>query len=235
MSETRYRKVLRVIRALLRLFSRMRVTGVENFPAPPYVLVTNHLSMMDIPFIGANAPDPITVFVASKYQKGPYGWLMGWVGAIFVHRGEADRQALKDALKVLRAGRVIGMAPEGTRSPTGALQKGKDGAAFLALLADVPIIPVAVTGSEHFLDELRHLHRPELFVKFGKPFRLERPEKRDSASLERLTDEIMQQIAALLPVEYRGVYGGRVSPEGIGLYGMPEPPLASSQPVAPQG
>jgi len=196
-----------IVRVLLRILTRWEVVGLENVPSQgPFIVITNHLSMVDPPAVMAALPCRVVAMAASKYIRHPFGFLLGTANVIFVRRGQPDRRALRKALAVLASGGVLGIAPEGTRSKTGALQRGKPGAAYLALRANVPLLPVALTGTERFFRDLARLRRPHLRVVIGKPFRLEVPEGTERP-LQALTDQMMQRLAALLPPEYRGVYG----------------------------
>lgn len=104
------------------------------------------------------------------------------------------------------------LAPEGTRSRTGQLQEAKDGAAMLALRSDAQILPVAVTGTEHFTAHWRRWRRAPVKVVFGQPFKLEVPptDRLSREAKAALTDTIMIRVAQLLPPEYHGIYAGRV-------------------------
>ncbi len=196
-----------IVRVLLRILTRWEVVGLENVPRQgPFIVITNHLSIVDPPAIMAALPCRVTAMAASKYIRHPFGLLLGTANVIFVRRGEPDRRALRKALAVLASGGVLGIAPEGTRSKTGALQRGKPGAAYLALRANVPLLPVALTGTERFFRDLARLRRPHLRVVIGEPFRLEVPEGAERP-FQALTDQMMHWLAALLPPEYRGVYG----------------------------
>jgi 1-acyl-sn-glycerol-3-phosphate acyltransferase len=116
---------------------------------------------------------------------------------------------LREVIKRLRKGGIYVVAPEGTRSKTEALLPGKSGAAYLAAKLDMPIIPVAITGSEDRLvaSALRKFKRSKVFIQIGDEFSLGTlPTKNREAALQIYTDEIMCQIAALLPQSYRGVY-----------------------------
>jgi 1-acyl-sn-glycerol-3-phosphate acyltransferase len=129
-----------------------------------------------------------------------------------VDRGRYDRQALRDALGVLEGGGVLGIAPEGRMSLTGALERGKTGPVFLARKADVPILPVALTGTEKVLAEWRVFHRPQIRVNIGQVFQLPEREGRAAMKEQRQDDAdfIMERLAELLPPEYRGVYADNV-------------------------
>ena len=156
-----YRVARGVVGFLLRVLSRLDVQGREEFPAHgAYILVTNHLHWLDSPVVAVTLPHRAYVFAGEKWEKH---WLLGpffhSLGAIFVRRGEVDRQALRQALAVLQGGGVLGMAPEGTRSKTGGLQQGRTGAAYLAYRAGVPILPVVCTGQEKVFWALRRLRR----------------------------------------------------------------------------
>lgn len=197
------------------LLTRTTIHGLENLPLRgPYIIVTNHLSAIDPPLVLASIPTCITVFAADTHRyEFIVGELMNALGAIWVRRGEVDRESLRSALHVLKAGGVIGMAPEGTRSRTGGLLEGKIGAAYLANRADVPLIPVALAGTEVGLPSVFRLARPRLTVTIGKPFCLPDANPRtDRQQLQAHTELIMRMLAAMLPEKLRGVYRDSVRP-----------------------
>ena len=198
-----------IVRLLFRLLTRTEIRGTKNMPAHgPFIVLTNHLSAIDPPLILAVIPAPITVFAAHTHRHEFFvGELMNAMGAIWVRRGEVDREALNAAIEVLKEGGVIGLAPEGTRSRTGALIEGKIGAAYLATRADVPLVPVALTGTEIGLPAVFRLTRPRITVTIGPPFRLPNPNPQAGRQeLEVHTDLIMRTLAEMLPDKYRGVY-----------------------------
>jgi 1-acyl-sn-glycerol-3-phosphate acyltransferase len=204
-----YHIVRAIVNVLLYLLVRREYVGLENFPAePPYILVTNHLSVFDTPLLLTACPHTIRALAAAKHRRNPvYGPLIAIMGSIWVRRGEVDRHALREALDVLRGGGALGMAPEGTRARgTYALQEGKTGPAYLATRADVPLVPVGLTGTEQIKDNLPRLRRTPVRVVVGKPFRLPESGPVRGEKLHEYTDLIMRHIAELLPEEYRGVY-----------------------------
>lgn len=204
-----YRTVRKIANFFLDLFTVREHIGVENIPEhPPYIMVTNHLSVFDTPVLLTICPHTIRAFAASKHKRNPfYAALLTIMGSIWVRRGEVDRQALRGALEVLRRGEVLGMAPEGTRARGPyALQPGKVGAAYLATRADVPIVPVGLAGTEKMKFNLPKLRRTHIRVVIGEPFRLPEAGPVRGKKLHEYTDLIMRRIAALLPEEYRGVY-----------------------------
>jgi len=193
--------------------SDTKISGREHAPPTgPFLMVINHLSYVDPPliFIGVRRHDMI-VLAADKYQSNPfYKWVIDHVGGVWINRGSGDRAALKASIEILKQGHTMGMAPEGTRSRTGGLGQGKTGAAFLAVKAGVPLMPIGVTGGETAFDELKRLRRPKLRVTIGPLFTLPAPEGGvlKSEVLDHYTHEIMCRIAAVLPEKYHGVYAG---------------------------
>jgi 1-acyl-sn-glycerol-3-phosphate acyltransferase len=202
-----YRLVRAIINILFGLLARREVVGRENVPEKgPYIIVCNHLSRFDPPLLLTVLPCRATVLAADKYRKSIFGPLLSSMGAIFIRRGEVDRKALRECLAVLERGGILGVAPEGTRSRTKALQKGRKGVAYLVSRAGVPILPIAVTGTEKIAKAFMRLKRAEVRVVIGKSFTLPAKSKVRSRELEEFTDLIMRRIAELLPEEYRGVY-----------------------------
>lgn len=203
-------RIVRIISiVLMRVISRREFVGLENIPdEPPYILVTNHLAVFDSPLLLTICPHTIRAFAAAKHKRNPlYAPLLAAGGSIWVRRGEIDREALRQALDALAQGEALGMAPEGTRArETYALQSAKVGAAYLATRANVPIVPVGITGTEQIKRNLPRLRRTDVRVVIGKPFRLPESGRVRGKRLREYTDLIMQHIAELLPEKYRGVY-----------------------------
>lgn len=197
----------------VRLICRRNVTGREHIPeSGPFLLIANHLSTVDPPLVFSQIPPRLkmTGMAAMAHRKDFFiGWMMDRAGAVWVRRGQSDRQALRQALDVLASGRPFGVAPEGTRSRTGGLIEGKTGATFLAIKAGVPIVPVVVHGAEKVFPSLHRLRWAKVYVKFSPPFRL--PPRNGGPRAEHIqycTDLIMTRLASMLPEAYRGVYAG---------------------------
>jgi len=207
-----YRFARFVINLIIWLVSRPEVQGLENVPKEgSFAIAANHLGRLDaiLVYYFTNRKD-IIMLVAEKYQKIPLArWFARKLDAIWVDRFNADFNALRKALDRLRAGGVLVLAPEGTRSPTGALIEGRPGISYLAAKAGVPIVPVGLAGTEdrRVLSYLKRLRRAPISVKVGRPFYLPAvPRENRDQALKDYTDEIMCRIAALLPPAYRGVY-----------------------------
>jgi 1-acyl-sn-glycerol-3-phosphate acyltransferase len=198
-----------IVNILLHLLSRVTIEGLENVPSDgPFLFTPNHMSQIDTPFCLAAIPRQLRVFSAEKYKRNPLLYVLFEVmGCIWVRQFEADHEALREALHYLRGGGALGIAPEGTRSrETHALLPGRGGAALLASRSGVPILPVGVWGTETFVRDVLHLRRGSVFMRIGKPYRLDVSPRAKVKELDAATDDLMCAIAALLPPPYRGVY-----------------------------
>jgi 1-acyl-sn-glycerol-3-phosphate acyltransferase len=198
-----------IVKTVLNNYTHLEFSGTQHIPpAGGVILATNHLSRVDIPILFANPVRPdITALVADKYQKYPFfRWFCLTAGGIWIDRDKADFTAFRIAAEVIGQGRSLGIAPEGTRSD-GQLLEGKSGTVLLAIKTGVPVIPVAIYGSETTFPEWKRLRKPRIFCRFGPPLTfapLNREER--ETGLERYTTELMCQIAAMLPPHYRGFY-----------------------------
>jgi 1-acyl-sn-glycerol-3-phosphate acyltransferase len=196
-----------------RVTCRMDVKGREHIPRTgPLIVAANHMHALDPPVVFAIMPRRQTVFAANKWRGKFAGWIMQvFADAIFVERGEPDRQAIARALEVVRQGGALGVAPEGTRSRTGGLIEGKPGTVYLASRSGAPILPIVVWGQEKAMQQWARLRRPEIHVRIAEPMRLPPDaERARSADLASYTDQLMITLARMLPEEYRGVYASRV-------------------------
>jgi len=195
---------------LAALLSRRDVEGLEHLPpAGPYILAVNHLSVFDLPLVfGLLGGENVTGWAAEKYARHPlFGPILRMGQGIFIERGQVDRRAIDAAVAWMQRGNIFGIAPEGTRSRSGTMARGKTGIAYLASEVDVPIVPIAVAGTEKTLACWARLRRPRFLVRVGRPFKLPPlDETHRSASLRANADEVMCRIAAMLPPEYRGFY-----------------------------
>lgn len=185
------------------------VEGLENFPRKgPALVVINHLGDTDAPLLVSSVP--VSLDALGKIELYDYpvlGKLMDWYGVIWLHRGQADRRAIRAALDGFAEGRFIVIAPEGRYSLIGGLEEGNQGAAYLAYKADVPIVPVVVIGTENVqvYGHLKRLRRVPVTFRVGKSFRLSQQADRH-ATLREGTRQIMESLANLLPVSYRGAF-----------------------------
>lgn len=201
-----------LVHLVIWLTARVEVVHRERANIPGgFVVVSNHLGRLDVAFVYhfLNRKN-VTVLVAEKYRRSAFfRWAVKALNAVWVDRFNADLAAMRESLNRLKAGHILVMAPEGTRSETGALIRARSGASYLAARAGVWIVPVAVTGTEDRLvkENLRRLRRSHVIIRVGEPFKLPPlPRQNREAVLEQYTDEMMCRIAALLPPAYRGYY-----------------------------
>lgn len=202
--------VVQSFTAITGAICRVHQEELAKVPAGgPLILVMNHVNMLELPLLYTRLqPRPITGLVASERWDNRFlRWLLETTGSIPVHRGEGDVAMMRRGLAALEAKRILMLAPEGTRSHHGRLQKAHPGAAMLALHSGAPVMPVMFWGAEHYTENLRRLKRSDFYIRVGRPFHLDLGEQRATKEVrQRLADEIMYEMAALLPPQYRGDY-----------------------------
>lgn len=207
------RKIMRFFfRAVFHALGRVQIEGLDNVPAKgAYLIAMNHVSLFEPPLILAFWPKaPEAVGAVDIWSKRGQATLAKLYGGIPVHRGEYDRKLIETTLRALKSGRPLVIAPEGTRSHIPGMNRAQPGAAFIIDQANVPVIPVGLTGTtDDFLKLALKGKRPVLGIHIGAPIILPPVEGRGEArrvARQRNVDLIMLHIAALLPNEYRGVY-----------------------------
>lgn len=198
-----------LLRIYMRLTTRMDAPNLHNIPMQgPLIVIANHTGQIEVP-----------VLVTLLQPRNLSGWgkaeafnnlFLRWVfwawGIIPIHRGEADMKALKDALRSLQNGHFFGIAPEGTRNKTGVLIRAHPGTVILALKSGAPILPMAHWGGEVFLKNLKRLKRTDFHIRVGEPFKIVAEGKVSAEMRQEMADDMMYELAKLLPEEYRGVY-----------------------------
>ncbi|TEU11061.1 MAG: 1-acyl-sn-glycerol-3-phosphate acyltransferase [Anaerolineales bacterium] len=205
-----YRVVTSTIKGLIRLLCRVDDAQLAQVPdRGPLIIVANHVNFLEVPLLYTHLrPRPMAGFAKVETWDNPALRLLAdlWE-AIPLHRGEADMAALRQALKALEAGHILGMAPEGTRSGHGRLQRGHTGVVLLALRSGAPLLPMVYYGGELFWRNLARLRRTDFHIVVGQPFYLDAGGVKVTRQVrQQMTGEIMYQMAALLPPAYRGVY-----------------------------
>lgn len=198
------------LRGLTRTICEIDDSELKRIPLEgPLILAGNHVNFLDAPILLSHLqPRKVVPLVKTETWHNPFiGMLFNQWESIPIRRGEADMGAFRESLRVLKEGKILVIAPEGTRSGSGKLQKGQPGIVPLAIKSGAPIIPIASFGSEVFWHNVKGFSRTPFTMRVGKPFRLKYDgplPSRDEREL--MTTEIMFQIAALLPPEYRGYY-----------------------------
>lgn len=189
---------------LVHLVARVQVRGSHSLPRSGGVLlISNHLSLFDPMLITTSLRRPTYFMAKSELSHLPLiSWIIGQLNTFYVRRGAVDREALRQCEAFLDDGAVLVIFPEGTRSRDGHLQNAQEGVAFLARRRAVPIVPVALTGSEQ-VNVLRIWRRPRVTVTVGEAFWMrDLPDLHDRHA-QALA--IMQRLAALLPAAYQPV------------------------------
>jgi 1-acyl-sn-glycerol-3-phosphate acyltransferase len=201
-----------VINFIFRVLSRVKVYGAERIPdVPSFIAVSNHVGRLDagLVYYLLDRRD-IIMLVAEKYRNHAWSRALVWaVNGIYINRFNADLNALREVFRRLKQGGVMVVAPEGTRSKSGALQEGRDGASFIAARTGLTIMPGGLVGTQdaQVVSRLSKFKRLDIELRIGEPFTLPPLEGHNRAEqLKEYTDEIMCRIAILLPAEMRGIY-----------------------------
>ncbi len=206
-------------RVFARSMSRISIEGaIDEIPRTgPLIIAANHASNLDAPVLGAWLIPRLGRRIHWLGKRELFAWpIVGWVaangGVHPVDRDSADVEAFRLASRILDAGHILFVFPEGTRSPDGALQEARDGVALLALRTGAPIVPIGIGGTSRVWPKGQRLPHPggHVVVRVGSPFRPadELPAGTDRRTAKRLvTRMIMDRIAGLLPPGQRGIYG----------------------------
>lgn len=204
------RLVNSTIKRLTSLLCRVDEAPLARVPARgPLILIANHVNFLEVPVLCTRLlPRPVTGFVKAESWDNPaLGFLFDVWGGIPLRRGEADTVAIRRGLAALEAGYILAVAPEGTRSGHGRLQRGHPGVVLLALHSGAPLMPLVYYGAESYKRDLTRLRRTNFHIVVGQPFYLDSDGVKVTRQVrQQMTDEIMYQIAALLPPAYRGHY-----------------------------
>lgn len=198
-------------------YARLKVEGKEHLPDGACLFVANHLSNADgITLARALAPKRVYFLAGVKLHQTPLTRLgLEAVDIIEIRPGTADIEAIRKALAILKQGDSVLLFPEGTRSRDGTLQEARRGAALIATKARVPVVPVAVTGTEVLLpiDDAdmggERIQHADVLVRLGEPIdvaALQAAIPEGAEPRQALVDALMRRIAALLPERYRGHY-----------------------------
>jgi 1-acyl-sn-glycerol-3-phosphate acyltransferase len=200
-----------VARFIFFLLLNIKLKGRNNVPKNgPYIIASNHLSWTDIPLVPAYLSPQVVYLAKEELFEGKMAWLVRFLGAIQVKRGEADRQLLRASDDLLKRGKILVIFPEGHRSKTRQMIPANAGIGMIALRAGVPVVPVAISGSEYALKKFR----PRITITYGEPIILQpKGAKITKDDITASTDLVMHRVAEMLPPAYRGVYGTEAEPE----------------------
>lgn len=212
-----YRLLNAVLPPVVNPYLRLRVEGLERVPERGgAILACNHLSFLDSVVLPLNLPRPVYFLGKAEYfESWRTRWFFRAAGVVPVHRegGSRAEESLEEGAELVAGGDLLGVYPEGTRSPDGRLYRGKTGPVRIALRAGAPIIPCAVVGTDRAMPIASRLPRRfPVTVRYGRPLDLSAYEAggEQPAVLRAATDELMYQILSLSAQEYVDEYAGKV-------------------------
>jgi 1-acyl-sn-glycerol-3-phosphate acyltransferase len=241
--EVFYWVVKAILMPLLKVLYRPWTEGLENIPETgPAIIASNHLSFLDSIFMPLLVPRRVTFLAKSDYftEPGLKGLLKKMfftgVGQVPIDRsgGRASHAALDTGIDILKEGKLLGIYPEGTRSPDGRLYRGKVGVARMALEAGVPVIPVAMIGTFEVQPQGKVVPRiKRIGMRFGAPLDFSRYAglEDDRFVLRSMTDEIMYELMLLSNQEYVDIYAAKAKAD-IAAARKAGPPSSSTPPPA---
>ena len=204
-----WRLIRVVVRVIAAIIFDVHTVGRQNVPETgPLIIASNHLSWADVPLIPAFLKRRVVYMAKEETFMSKGGWVVRFLGAFPVKRGEADRQSLRAAEEQLKAGRILSIFPEGTRSKLHTLGQAHAGLGMIALRSGAPVLPVAIYGSENALKKFR----PRITIIFGEPMSLTpKGKKVTREDIDQSTEQVMLRISSMLPPEYRGVYAEKLA------------------------
>ncbi|MBU0928655.1 MAG: 1-acyl-sn-glycerol-3-phosphate acyltransferase [Spirochaetes bacterium] len=219
-----------LIKLILSGLCRIDASELERVPrSGPLIIVTNHVNFLEVPILYTRLfPRDIVGIIKRETWDNPLlGALADSWGALAIDRGASDLAAMRSALEVLDSGKILVLAPEGTRSGHGRLQKGHGGVVQIALKSGARILPIAHFGGERFWKNLKSLRRTSFTIRVGQAFTLvppsgdgipgdgaaglggaKVPDRRSVPKSVRIemTDAVMNRLSLLLPEDRRGAY-----------------------------
>ena len=204
-----------LITAIASLISKMDAQELKKIPYEgPMLVVVNHVNFLDAPLLAPRIyPRQFTAMAkAGSWENPLFRFLFNIWEFIPLKREESDIVAMKTGMRVLENNKLLGIFPEGTRTGDGRLIQGKPGTTVLATHTKTPILPLAIWGHETYREDLKKLKRFQVHTRVGNPFyvkELDRKEKK--IHRQAVTDQIMYQLAGILPPQYRGFYADQAN------------------------
>jgi len=207
-----------IVRFLLRIVLRIDSKTLEDIPRTgPYLILPNHINFIDAPLYYFYLRKIIPIIGVGKkelFDAPIIGRMLKNWEALPVDRKGFDRNFMKKASDYLAQNKILGIAPEGTRSETGKLGQGKDGIIYIALKCNVPMLPIVHIGTEELGRNLKRFRRTNITLKKGPMFRIaDDVNFSNKEQRKQISWEIMSRIAELLPVKYHGYYEGNICSE----------------------
>ena len=223
----KHKIAIAILKIILGLMCRIDDDQLKRVPEKgPLIMVVNHINIIDIPMLLVGLyPRHVTALVKIEAWGNPiFRILLVMWEAVPVRRGETDLTAMRQSVQTLKKGWILGVSPEGTRSGDGSLLPAHAGMVLLALQTGAGLIPVGYYGHEKMWANLRRLRRSDFHFVVGRPFHLDpHGEKVTHQVRQQMLDEIMYQLAALLPPANRGAYSTLEAATEKYLVFLPEP------------
>lgn len=198
------------IKLLAKIFLKLDTSELYKVPQEgPLIAIGNHINFLEPPIMIAHLHPRKTTGLVKKenWDKPLYKFLFNAWGAIPIDREIADFTAFQEAKEALKDRKILAVAPEGTRTHDGQLIQGKPGIAMLALQTDVPLQAVAFFGHEEFWTNVKRLKRTPMNIRVGKLFQINlQGQRKSKAVLQAVADEMMLELAKLMPEKYWGFY-----------------------------
>jgi 1-acyl-sn-glycerol-3-phosphate acyltransferase len=196
----------RIISSLCRIDCQEYFDALAKYK--PMIIVFNHINFLEIPMLAVfGYPHLVTGMAKSEsWDNTIFSFLFNTYKAIPINREGAFTEVFRQVRKTIDSGFYVMVAPEGTRSKNGVLNKGKAGILYLAHDTDTPILPVVHYGGEKIWDNMLHFKRTGVTIRAGRPFRIKFDSRPARGVRDEVLDEVMGQMARLLPPEMRGIY-----------------------------
>ena len=198
-----------VIRTILHLICKVDKKEMKKIPAKgPFIVAINHINFLEVPMIFVDLYPRKIHGIAKKetWDNSFLGWLANSWESLSIDREGFTGSTFRQAKKLLQDGRIIIIAPEGTRTGDGKLKQAHPGIITMALQSDVPIIPVVHFGGELFWECFMKLKRTKFTFRVGNPIKLKKPKLVNHHIRGKMVDQLMYRMASLLPEKYRGEY-----------------------------
>ncbi len=203
--------VTMLVKAAFEIACRIDKSELHRVPSEgPMIVAVNHVNFLEAPILFSQLfPRKITAISKTEsWDNALFNFLFKVWGIIPIHRGTVENATFKTMQDALEENYMLGIFPEGTRSYDGKLLRGMPGIALLCSKVKAPVLPLITYGGENFWKNLKRLRRTDFYIRVGDPFIVDfHGQRLNKEVVQQATDEIMYQMAGLLPPEYRGVYG----------------------------
>ena len=203
------RLVTECIRGILKVICSIDSREMAGVPAEgPLIVMVNHINFLEVPILSTRMlPRDFRALTKQETWDHPFFRILAenW-GGIPLDRENPGVESFRRSLESLKENKILLIAPEGTRTGDGILREGHPGIASLALKSGAPVLPVAHYGGEQFWTNIKRLRRTRVTIRIGEPLTIERPEALNRQAKREITDQLMYELASLMPEPYRGHY-----------------------------